>query len=105
MVLLGKALESKSAYKDAIGAYQFGLSKSSEFPPALAALATVLANCPDVGLRNPAQAVQLAEQAVRLTNARDPEPLQALALAFEASGRTADAKAVRAEIDKLKARE
>ena len=104
MVLLGKALESKGAYKDAIGAYQFGLTKSSEFPPALAALATILATCPDIELRNPANAVQLADQAVRATNARDAEALQALAIAFEASGRTADAKAVRSAIEDLEQR-
>ena len=101
MVALGKALETKGAYQDAMGAYQFGLTKSADYVPALVALATLRTSCPDARLRDLAQAAQLAEQAVRATGARDSEALQALAAAFEANGRNADANAVRAVMKEL----
>ncbi|MGK0189777.1 MAG: thiol-disulfide isomerase/thioredoxin [Verrucomicrobiales bacterium] len=101
MVLLGKALEKEKRHKDAIGAYRFGLTRSPDFTPALAALAQLLATCPDASLRDPQQALSLADKAVRLTNARDIDALKSLAAAFDATGQTASAKAVRTEINKL----
>lgn len=101
MVLLGKALEKERRFKDAIGAYQFGLSRNADFTPALAALAQLLATCPELSLRDPQQALSLADKAVRLTNARDVDALRSLASAFDATGQATSAKAVRAEIGKL----
>ena len=101
MVLLGTALEGKGQYKDAAGAYRFGLQRTPNFTPALVALTHLLATCPDTALQNPSEAVKLAEQAVRTTNAADLTSLGALAVAFRAAGRSRDANAVRAEIEKL----
>ena len=59
-------------------------------PTSVAALnqaAWLLATCADSTVRDPAAALELAEQAVRLTESRDPNTLDSLAAAFAASGR------------------
>jgi cytochrome c-type biogenesis protein CcmH/NrfG len=56
-------------------------------------LAAVLADSPDISVRNPARARALAERAVELTNRRDPRLLEILSAAQAASGDFRDAAA------------
>jgi tetratricopeptide (TPR) repeat protein len=53
---------------------------------AVAGLASLLATVPDASLRNAAEAVRLAEQAVALTGRSDASTLDVLAAAYAASG-------------------
>jgi len=55
-------------------------------------LAWALATCPDPAVRNPAEAIQLAERA-RASAPRSPSYLDTLAAAYAAAGRFPDAVA------------
>ena len=50
-------------------------------------LAWLLATCPDNSVRNGQKAVELAQQAVQLSNGRSPEILDTLAAAYAEAGR------------------
>ena len=56
-------------------------------------LAWVLATCPDASVRNGARAVELAQQAERLSGGKDPSLLGTLAAAYAEAGRFAEAVA------------
>jgi tetratricopeptide (TPR) repeat protein len=60
-------------------------------------LARILATDQDPAVRRPAEAVALAEGAVRATKREDPAVLETLALAYAADGRLADALATSRE--------
>lgn len=77
----------------AIAAYRDGLAKSPENVSLLNNLATLLVTAPETSLRNPADAVALAESAVRLTQATSAPVLDTLATAQAASGQFAAAVA------------
>lgn len=59
----------------------------------LIALAELLAKHPDPAVRNPSEAIRLAERASELTGEGHPVPLTVLAAAYAAAGRHADAVA------------
>ena len=63
------------------------LADSADDPQALSGLAWIRATAADPTLRNPAQALQLAERAAALTGRRDVAALDALAAAYAATGR------------------
>lgn len=60
-------------------------------PEVMRNLAWALATCPDRNLRNAAKAVELAERALALPDGRQPESLEALAVAYAETGRPAEA--------------
>ena len=64
-----------------------------DHPYLLSNLAWVLATCPEASARNGARAVELAEQARRLSGDKDPVLLGTLAAAYAEAGRFADAVA------------
>jgi len=64
------------------------------FVPALVSLALIRATSVDESLRDGPAAVELADRACALTQARHPEALHALAAAYAEVGRFADALGV-----------
>jgi tetratricopeptide (TPR) repeat protein len=83
---VGLALRSTGDLAGAIGHYREAVALKPDWAPALANLAWLLASAPDAALRNPGDAVRLAEHAVALTNRRDAEALDVLAAAYAADG-------------------
>lgn len=87
---LGLALEAEGDLSGAIGQYRQMLKMNPDQMEALVRLAWVLASrdsTPDEA----AQAVELAQRAVRLTRSAEPVALDALAAAYAAAGRFDDA--------------
>jgi len=76
---------------DAVGQWREGLRIEPGRLSVLTQLAWVLATSPKISVRNGAEAVALARQAVRLSEARDPEVLDTLAAAYAESGRFPEA--------------
>ena len=58
-----------------------------------ARLAAILADSPDMSVRNPSRACELAATAVTLTNGRDPRTIEILAVAQASAGRLTEAAA------------
>lgn len=85
-------------WAEAAARYRSILDASPPQHHALAAttgLALVLATATDDSVQNPAEAIDLAEWACRATNYKNPESLEALALAYQAAGRTEDERRTR----------
>jgi hypothetical protein len=61
-------------------------------------LAWLLATCPDASVRNGARAVELAQQAERLSGGQDPSMLGTLAAAYAEAGRFPEAIAAAQEV-------
>ena len=80
----GRAAEAKAHYQAAIGAQPGNASFLNN-------LAWILATCPDTSIRNGARAVELAQQAERLSGGRNPSILGTLAAAFAETGRFPEA--------------
>ncbi len=83
---LGREAEAAAAYREA-------LRLGQRSPGLLNQLAWLLATSPEPGLRSPAEAVRLAEEAVALTQGADPHVLDTLAVAYAAAGRSDEALA------------
>ncbi len=69
-----------------------------DWPPALAALARILASSDDAAIRDTPEAVRLAKHAAELTGFRNAAILNTLAAAYEADGQSARAEEVRAKV-------
>ena len=76
---------------EAIQEYRAALSANPTLPEALTELAWTLATSPSSALRNPLDATRYAERARDLTNGTDVRTLDALAAAYAASERYAEA--------------
>jgi tetratricopeptide (TPR) repeat protein len=63
---IGHALRRKGVFNEAIASYRRALARDPDLAQACAGLAWLLATCPDPRLRDPAQAVRLADRAVAL---------------------------------------
>jgi protein O-mannosyl-transferase len=87
----GLVLEKQKKYAEAVESYNLTLRLEPDMDGALIRLALALATQDDASLRNPVEAVRLAERAVRLTGGRHPVPLDALATAYAEAGRFPDA--------------
>ena len=83
---LGRILSATGRDREAIAEFRRALDLRPDLPSALAGLAWVLATARDTGLRQPAEAVQLAERAQRVMAGADPAALDALAAAYAAAG-------------------
>ena len=88
---LGGIFSAEGRPREAIAEYRLALDANPDLLEPLAALAWTLATSPDAGLRQPAEAVRLAERAATLTNRRDVTVLDALAAAYASAGRFVDA--------------
>ena len=97
---LGDALSSKGRTREALVQWRAALRAEPDQLAVLNAAAWVLATNPDSSLRNGAEAVELAERAVRLSGGNEPRTLVTLAAAYAEAGRFSDAlRAVHAALD------
>ena len=78
---------------EAAAAFRAGLAADPDDPRLAARLAWLLATAPEDSLRDGAEAVRLAERAVKVTGDRLPEALDVLAAAYAEAGRFDDATA------------
>ena len=90
----GRALQAAGAYTDAIAAYRAALERNPGSLRAMQGLAWLLATHPDEKVRDPAEALVVAQGGADATQGRSPEVLEALAAAMAASGMFAEAKPV-----------
>ena len=84
---LGSALNSQGRPQESIVELRRALVLKPDLAPALVQLAWLLASARDATLRDPDQAVRVAERAVNLTARRDANALDVLAAAQAAAGR------------------
>jgi Flp pilus assembly protein TadD len=91
---LGNALLQKGRPEEAIAQYEAAVAALPGHPYLLSNLAWVLATYPEAPVRNGARAVELAQQAERLSGGKDPSILGTLAAAYAEAGRFAEAVAV-----------
>ena len=71
---------------EAVARFRRVLALNPNWVTAVSSLASLLAAAPDAGVRNPAEAVRLAERAAALTFRRDANTLDVLAVAHAAAG-------------------
>lgn len=83
---LGGALNVQGRPREAAAEYRRAVELKPDLTPALIELAWLLAASSDTALRNPDQALRVAERAVNLTGRRDARALDVLAAALAASG-------------------
>jgi tetratricopeptide (TPR) repeat protein len=83
---LGRLLRARGHRAEAIVHFRHAVDLRPDWPPALADLAWGLATSPEEALRDPAEAVRLAERAVVAGGGRDPGALDVLAAAYAAAG-------------------
>jgi tetratricopeptide (TPR) repeat protein len=88
---LSLAYEELGHYPEAIGHARAALRIAPGHAYATRELVRILATCPDPELRDPAEAVRLAEAARDRAGAPDADLLDSLALAYAAAGRVPEA--------------
>jgi Flp pilus assembly protein TadD len=86
------SLDGRAA--DAVAEFTEALKLKADDPQSLGGLAWIRATAADAALRNPAEAVMLAERAAALTAHRDLSVLDALAASYASAGRYEDAVTV-----------
>jgi tetratricopeptide (TPR) repeat protein len=82
---LATALEQQGRGKDALNAYRQALSFDADSEEALQGAARILATHPSEQLRDPAEALKLAERANALSNGQNPISLRVLGAAYAAT--------------------
>ena len=91
---LGRILSVRGRMTEAISHFRQALDRDPDWPPALAGLAWIRAASWDGDLRDPDEAVRLAERAAAVTGHRDAAVLDALAAAYASAGRFDQAVAI-----------
>jgi tetratricopeptide (TPR) repeat protein len=81
--LISRALKD---FPEAIARFRRALQLNRDWVTAMSSLASLLAAAPDASVRNPGEAVRLADRAVELTLRRDANTLDVLAVAHAAAG-------------------
>ena len=81
----------RGRFREALAEWRKVLGLDPNHLGALNQAAQVMAAGPDAALRNGAQAIELAERAVRQTSEKDPVSLDTLAAAYAEAGRFPDA--------------
>ena len=81
--LVSRALRD---FPEAVTRFRRALELNPDWVTALASLASVHAAAPDASVRNPTEAVRLAERAVMLTLRRDANTLDVLSVAYASAG-------------------
>ena len=84
---LGTALRSQSRFGEALGHFREAVRLKPDWPAPLSSTAWILATHPDAGIREPNEAIRMAERAAELTRYEDAASLDALAAAYAAAGR------------------
>lgn len=90
--LLADAFLRAGSQEDAIAEYEHAVRNSMEDPLPRNSLAWLLATSSDASIRDGNRAVELANEAVRLSRGKDPTYLRTLAAAYAESGRFVEAK-------------
>jgi tetratricopeptide (TPR) repeat protein len=90
---LGRVLLTEGQERAAAAEFRQALVQKPDLPSALASLAWVMATSSEPGLRNPEEAVRLAERAASLSPTPDVTTLDALAAAYAGVGRFSQAVA------------
>jgi protein O-mannosyl-transferase len=90
---LANAFLRKGRMAEAVTHYEAALAALPNHPYLLNNLAWVMATCPDASIRNGPRAIELAQQAERVTGGKDPALLGTLAAAYAEAGRFAEAVA------------
>ena len=88
---LALALRMRGDRAEALQQFREALKLRPDWPQPMSEIAWLLATSPDPAMRSPAEAIRLAERAARLTSGREPIVLDALAAAYAAEGRFAEA--------------
>jgi len=88
---LGNTLYLRGRVAEAVAQWRRGLGREPNHLPALNRTAWVLATCPEAGVRNGREAVELAERAAGLTGGREAAILDTLAAAYAEAGRFGEA--------------
>jgi tetratricopeptide (TPR) repeat protein len=102
---LGVVHQQQGRAREAALAYREALRRAPRLAEAANNLAWLLATEPDPALRNPAEAVRLAEGALEASPRPDPALLDTLAAAYAAAGRFEEALARAEEASMLAARD
>jgi len=89
---LANALTVRGDRTEAVAFYWRALEAQPDAPAPFAELAWILATDPDPTLRDPTEAVRLAERAAQLTGHQDAQALDSLAAAYAAVGRFGQAE-------------
>jgi tetratricopeptide (TPR) repeat protein len=89
---LGDAFRRAGLQKDAVAEYEYAVRISAQDPLPRNNLAWILATSSDASIRDGNRAVELADEAVRLSHGKDPNCLRTLAAACAESGRFAEAE-------------
>jgi tetratricopeptide (TPR) repeat protein len=82
---LGRLLTSQRQFSDAVGEFEEALRLDPDAVLPLSGLAWVRAVASDPAVRQPDEAIRLAERAVALSNRKDPAVLDALAASYAAA--------------------
>lgn len=88
---MGMLLYSSQRIQEALVEWREALRLNPKSAEALSQTARALSASPEASLRDGAEAVRLAEQAVQLSNSRVPAYLDSLAMAYAEAGRFTDA--------------
>jgi tetratricopeptide (TPR) repeat protein len=83
---LGHAYHANNEYRKAISALKRTVDLESEWPIPMNDLAWILATHADAAVRQPVEAVRIAEQAATLVKYRNPYVLKTLAAAYASAG-------------------
>jgi tetratricopeptide (TPR) repeat protein len=90
-VNLGGAFMMQARYKEALAHWRAALELEPKRLPVLTNVAWMLATCPDASIRNGAEAVRLAEQALALAGSRDAMLFDILGAAYAEAARFPEA--------------
>ncbi len=88
---LAGLLVEEARYGDAVAVLEEGIAREPDQLELINNLALLLSDCPDPGLRRPADAARMMERVCRQTNDRDPRYLYTLATVYAAALRLDDA--------------
>lgn len=88
---LGSSLAAIGKIPEAVRHYRVALATDPDLPAALADLAWILATSEEAAIRNPAEAVRLAERLAMMTRREDAIALDTLAAAYFSAGRAGEA--------------
>jgi tetratricopeptide (TPR) repeat protein len=83
---VGLIARATGDFREAADRFRRAMDSNPDWVTAIASLASVLAATPDAAVRNPVEAVRLAERAAVLTSRRDANTLDVLAVALAAAG-------------------
>jgi tetratricopeptide (TPR) repeat protein len=88
---LASCLHKTGNLEEAVKTYYKVLQLQPNFPEALCRVTWILATAPDNRLRNPTEAVSMAQKACQMTDFNDPTTLYPLAVAYAAANRFKEA--------------